>query len=433
MKGLKNRFANMPEGIRLITVILFFLFVSPGLIIPRSPQSTLLEPIIYYVLNLLVCSTFIGLEILEYAKWSYHYTSPTIPRALFTLRFFVTLIPSLFMGIYDFMPESLCQNQIHHIFMLFSLLPFYAYYAFSQKKSLFLLVSVGVISLMYDILVKNGVHSDLFQMGFSIYRTLTTIFFYFLAWLLEKQQTSSAENKKLLEELKKSETQLRDYADRIGQTVALEERTRLAQDIHDSLGHSLTVVKIQQNKALAYLNVDLEESEKAIMAAKASAEDAMSDIRSSLKRLNGGEATISLLESLPLFVNMLEENGLSVDYHYSGDERGYNYSVLMGLYRLVQEGTTNILKHASPTSVTLYVDFGQEGARLELSDNGKGFTIGKEYLLNKESEQYGLKGLVRRIELVNGSLEVDSTPGKGTKLTARVPRNPLTVKGEGCE
>lgn len=420
----------MTESIRLTTITLFLMFISPVLVIPHKMQEGSSLPLFFFVVYFFVCLLFMGMEIFEYVQWSYNLPRRASPKGLFFLRLALILLPTLVVALRESVVTKDWMEHFSRVFMLIGILPFYAYFAFPRRVSLSILISLLSFSLFFDFVLLGRGFTSVFEITFPIYRTLTYLFLYALAWLLERQQQSSRENKKLLSELRASENQLREYAGRIAQTVALEERTRLAQDIHDSLGHSLTVVKIQQSKALAYLKVDLDESERALLAAKVSAEDAMSDIRASLKRLNGGEAVLSLKESLPDFVKMLKENELTVVYDYSGDEKGYNYSVLMGLYRLIQEGITNVLKHADAGAVRIKADFGSDEATLELADDGKGFVLGEDYLADKESEQYGLKGLVRRMELVNGHLEISSEPGEGTTLKARVPRNPLAVNEE---
>ncbi len=429
MKDTTARKSGLHESIRLITVLLFFLFLTPGLLLPpRRPGFP--DSRAYYLAYALICLIFLGMELTEYLRWSYRYKKTLQPRIFFFIRLGLILLPVLLYLLKITTPEFFWHLHASQLFILMSLLPFYAYFAFPRKVSLaFLIVSV-LLSLSYELLVKGAGDWEVVKLGFLMYRTLTYVIFYALAWLLDRQKKDSEENRQLMEELRASESRLREYAGRIAHTVALEERTRIARDIHDSLGHSLTAIKIQLTKAIAYADVDREEADRAVKAAKATADDAMSDIRDSLKGLNGKEAVISLKDSLPLLVQRLEENGIEVDYTFEGSERDYNYSVLMGLYRFVQEGVTNILKHASPGRVKLTVTFGQEEGMITLADDGRGFTMNEKHLWSEEADHYGLMGLVRRIELVRGRMTVQSSPGGGTVLSASVPRDPVSLLGE---
>ena len=313
-----------------------------------------------------------------------------------------------------------------HLFMLLSLFPFYAYFALPRPVGFGILTVCIAAPLVQQLVISGGKPWDSTSVGFLTYRILTVIFFYGLAWLLDAEKKRSEENRRLLRRLRASDSRLREYADRVAGTVALEERTRLARDIHDSLGHALTAIKIQLSKAVAYHDVDLDESFAAVNAARETADDAMKDIRESLGRLNGEAAAITLAEGLPRLVNRLDDSGVEVQYRYQGSEEGYNYSVLMGLYRFVQEGVTNILKHASASRASLIVEFGPAEATAELNDNGTGFNPA-EPESDPVTDHYGLRGLRRRLELVRGTMEVVSKPGEGTRLFARVPKDPVAT------
>ena len=105
------------------------------------------------------------------------------------------------------------------------------------------------------------------QLGFLVFRTVGIVFFYLLAWFWDTERRRSQENRRLLTELHASQRQLRQYASDLGKTVALEEGTRLARDIHDNIGHALTAIGIQLTKALAYFDVEAEQSRQAVIAA----------------------------------------------------------------------------------------------------------------------------------------------------------------------
>ncbi|WP_037572068.1 sensor histidine kinase [Spirochaeta cellobiosiphila] len=421
---------NMQNAIRLISVFLYFLFLTPGLLLPPRKLSLLNGRWTYFFLYAASVLIFLGLEIFEYYKWNYKCTNKKIFLSLFIFRLALVLAPPLAMLIHSHEVDRFWGYQIYQSFMLMSLLPFYAYFVFNHKISLYLLIIFMALPLGYDIYAGDLTNLDLNYIGFLTYRTLTYVFFYVLAFLLDKERQNVEENDRLLKELQDSENQLREYAGRIAHTVALEERTRIARDIHDSLGHSLTAIKIQLTKAIAFASVNYDESLNAINAAKASADDAMSDIRDSLRRLNGGESAISIKTALPQFVHRLEDNGIEVNYTYEGDESGYNYSVLMGLYRFVQEGMTNILKHAHCSHVDMIVSFGEEQGSIELTDNGKGFDIKESSPWEYGTGHYGLKGLYRRMELVRGTLSIKSKIGKGTTILSSVPKDPVVLLGE---
>ncbi len=386
-----------------------------------------------FFLTLLISILYLALEIFEYTHRSYHFKDTALSRLLFGLRLLILAIPYIGLPLVNRFIGPVGSKYIQfampsQTFMLLSLIPFYAHFAFSRSLSLFILILSLAIPIGFEFIARDTSHWDTNVLGFLTYRTLAILFFYVLAGLLSAERKKSEENKRLMERLKASEARLREYADRVAHTVALEERTRLARDIHDSLGHALTAIKIQLSKAEAYRDVDADESMTAVKAARTTAEDAMKDIRESLGRINGVDAAVSLATGLPRLVKLLEDGGLQVEYRYTGSEDGYNYSVLMGLFRFVQEGVTNILKHAEASKASLIVELGPTEARVELTDDGIGFSVPEEDSEKKQSG-YGLRGLRGRLELVRGVMTIASKPGEGTSLCAVAPRDPVALIG----
>ena len=422
------------DAIRLVTVILYFLFLTPGLLFSRKRDFDQGDAVLFLI-TAAVCILYVGIEVFEYVRSSYRYENPGLPRLLFLIRILLLILPIVLLPLISRTAGPVSDRYTRYAlpgqtFMLLSLIPFYAHFAFPRGVGVGILAVSIALPVGFEIIVRDFSRWDANMLGFLTYRTLAILVFYVLAVLLDAERNRSDENRKLMKRLQTSESQLRQYAERVAHTVALEERTRLARDIHDSLGHALTAIKIQLSKAEAYHDVDAGESMSAVKAAKDTAEDAMKDIRESLGRLNGDGAAVSLKTTLPRLVERLEDAGLAVDYSYRGSEEGYNYSVLMGLYRFVQEGLTNILKHAEANRVSLTVELGASEAVIEILDDGAGFRTDDgddEFGENR----YGLKGLRRRLELVRGILEIDSQPGRGTRLRAKAPKDPVALIGEG--
>ena len=419
---------NTQDAIRLIIVLLYFLFLLPGILVGNKYRGTDFASSIGFTTILSVGALFLLLELLEFFRWSYEYDTPLIPRVLFFLRLVLLTIPVSITLIYT---GSVAESHGLSLILVYAgLMPYYAYYAFPKAISLPLLIAVVVLPPLTTTPPPppEGVDGNL--LGIIMYRTLSVIFFYLLAWLTDMERRRDRENRLLVKKLTESESRIRDFAERVGQVVALEERTRLARDIHDSLGHALTAIKIQLSKAEAYQSVNPDESAAAVKAAKETADDAMKDIRESLGRLNGDGAAVSLAEALPVLAKRMEDAGLEVEYTYSGSEDGYNYSVLMGLYRCAQEGVTNILKHSRADRAVLKLELGPELAVLEIGDDGVGFEVGQKSESDGGTGRYGLRGLRHRLELVRGIFTVKSVSGEGTRLIASVPRDPVKIIGE---
>ncbi len=363
---------------------------------------------------------FILLEILEYKKWNYRFADRKIPFTLFMVRA-VLLALILLVGKYNFDHSILT--------LFFILIVFYSYEAFAFPIGLIISIILSVMFVIPGFIQFTRSESQ-YLIVFTIYRSLIMILFYLFAYFWNKDREHSDQNRKLLKELNISEQNLREYARRVGQTAALEERTRLARDIHDSVGHALTAIQIQLSKAEAYFERNQNESWDAIKVARKTAKDTMADVRESLNILNSDKnVNFSVEGEIAPLLDNLRRAGNRVDSSISGDYTAYNYAVLITLFRFIQEGITNILKHAGSCSVELSIDFGQDNLVCILKDNGKGFDPRKQ----RRQGHFGLDGLENRVTLVRGSFEISSAPGKGCTLKTVLPKDPVSLIGYNHE
>lgn len=244
------------------------------------------------------------------------------------------------------------------------------------------------------------------------------------AFLTERCSRSSAE--RFLNELEESHRQLQAYSEQVAELATTKERNRLARDIHDTLGHYLTVINVQLEKALAFRDKNPREAELAVSDAKRFASEALRDVRRSVAALrNTGEDTHihALLPSMADLVERMQSEQRQIELTIEGSEAGFSQQAQLALYRAVQEGLTNVQKHASATRVTVDLRYNKDEATLALSDNGRGFDPAiLRHLRQGREGGYGLQGLQERLQLVGGSLEIESNPGRGTLLHVRVPK-----------
>ena len=205
--------------------------------------------------------------------------------------------------------------------------------------------------------------------------------------------------------------QTRSYAAQLATLAATNERNRLARDLHDSLGHHLTAISVQLEKAAAYRHRDEAASAQALADARASARYALADVRHSVGSLRGG------MFSLRSALSDMVRTDPVVSWTIDGEEHGYSPGSLVTLYRVAQEALTNIRRHAAAARVTVRLCLGEAEGRLEIVDDGCGFVVGDA----GSGSGYGLRGMAERLEQIGGSLRVTSRPGAGTSVTATVP------------
>jgi signal transduction histidine kinase len=225
----------------------------------------------------------------------------------------------------------------------------------------------------------------------------------------------------LVTDLETSHVQLQSYAARVGNLAATEERNRLARDIHDSLGHHLAAINIQLEKANAYRDRDPNRSYEAVINAQRTVQDALQDVRESVSSLRQNADAFSFHQSLEDLIRRMEHHELVLTLQQTGDISNYSKLKLMILYRVIQEGLTNVHKHAQASQATISLNFGSELVSLNIIDNGVGFDVAAWQRQAKHQKGNGLLGLQERLSLVDGSLEITSQP-KITRLVVLIPQ-----------
>ncbi|MEM8860809.1 MAG: sensor histidine kinase [Chloroflexota bacterium] len=249
--------------------------------------------------------------------------------------------------------------------------------------------------------------------------TVGIIFGFMMANIAAREEQNRLRAEQLFVDLKQSQGQVAELA-------ATEERNRLARNIHDTLGHYLTVVGIQLDKAIAYKEIDGEQADQAILHAKRAADNALEDVRQSVSSLREDDH-FTLKDALN---NLVESSGeLPIELAIIGEESRYSRLVLTTIFRIAQEGLTNIHKHAKASEVKIDVGLGLNQAELVVEDNGRGFdTDNIQVNADNPAAHFGLQGLRERLELVGGKLQIESQKNQGTVLNVIIPRKELGIK-----
>jgi signal transduction histidine kinase len=225
--------------------------------------------------------------------------------------------------------------------------------------------------------------------------------------LLQREQ-------QLRRDLAEAHEQLRDYAAQAERLATVQERNRVARDIHDELGHSLTVVQMQVKAARAVLPADPAKADEVLAKAQQQSEEALGAVRRSVRTLREPRSTGPLPEALSTLAEEASAAGVPTRLDVSGTQRSLPDEAQEALYRVVQEGLTNVRKHARASRAELLLDYGETAVRVEVRDDGVGTGDG-------QSPGFGLVGLRERAARLGGQLRVQSAPGEGCTLTMEVP------------
>jgi signal transduction histidine kinase len=230
--------------------------------------------------------------------------------------------------------------------------------------------------------------------------------------LNEQQAREHAEQ--LMLELEEANVQLAAYATQAEELAMTQERNRLAREIHDNLGHTLTIVNVQIEAAKVVMGSDPDRALDALNKAQDLAQKGLMGVRKSVAALR--ESPVSnrpLSEAIASLVKEEQSSGIVTEFKVTGEPLALDHKVALALYRVAQEGLTNVSRHAHASRVDVLLDFKPDEVRLEVKDNGVGTA--------ETAGGFGLLGIRERMQLLGGKVEIVTGVGKGFCLTATVP------------
>jgi signal transduction histidine kinase len=208
----------------------------------------------------------------------------------------------------------------------------------------------------------------------------------------------------------------RDTAARIAMA---EERTRIARELHDIVAHAVSVMVLQVGAVRHELPAALSQDREALKGVEQVGRDALAEMRHLLDamREDGERAELGPQPGLDRLGALLQDvgrAGLPARLHVDGDPLDLPRGIDISAYRIVQEGLTNVLKHAHATQAEVALEYAPDQLRIEVSDNGHGTE-------RNDSRGHGLIGIHERVKLYGGEMTTATTNGGGFSLTARLP------------
>jgi signal transduction histidine kinase len=202
---------------------------------------------------------------------------------------------------------------------------------------------------------------------------------------------------------------------------ASEERLRIARELHDALGHHLSLINVQSGVAL-HLNEALPDPVRGSLSAiKHASKEALTELRSVLDILRQeGEpaprSPTSTLARLDDLVSQAAAAGLEVRTETLGDLRPLPFGVDVAAFRIVQEALTNVTRHAGPATATVRVSYGQRDLTVQVDDDGRGPAP-----TGADGSGKGIVGMRERVATLGGELQAGPRPGGGFRVRARLP------------
>lgn len=279
--------------------------------------------------------------------------------------------------------------------VLFVLIPFGAYFTFGRRPAIILGAScVAALPVVLTLRVP-GWQTQAEYVSDLVMFTLGIVLAITMAAVAVRERQARVRLEQIMHEVEA--------------LSAAQERNRLAREIHDSLGHHLTAIAVQLEKATAFAGLDPSGAQDAVANARWSADRALTEVRHSVRAL--GQRTFHLTDALTELIDHLNDDRLTITLDVTGEEQDHPMTSLTALYRAAQEALTNACRHSAATNVRLSLAYGDTGANLTVADDGHGFDL---------REGFGLRGMRERVEQLDGRLDLASTPA-GTTISVTVP------------
>ena len=209
---------------------------------------------------------------------------------------------------------------------------------------------------------------------------------------------------------------MRLYALRVDELATVQERNRIARDIHDSLGHSLTVFGIHLEGALRLLNSNPAKAAELLMEIKQLNANTLKEVRESVTALRSDPLQErTLADAISDLVAESQKTVCVVATFDNQLKSLLSHDMNIVIYRIVQESLTNVRKYSAATDVNISIIQSATDLEVTITDNGKGFA------LSQNTTGFGLQGMQERALALMGQLEVITAPKQGCSIIAKLP------------
>ena len=283
-------------------------------------------------------------------------------------------------------------------------------------------VFVHQSSLIPSNIINQDLFLDIFGFPIQLFRALTAISAaVFIVRFLRSFQIEA--NQKLeelqAEQLRASQQRETLKGELYRRVIEAQEaeRQRIARDLHDETGQSLTALGLGLRGLSQSIEKDknkktLAELEKMVANSLNELQRVISDLRPSHLDDLGLPATIRW------YLGQIEERtNTKFDFKIVGEEQEICPEFMTVMFRIFQEGVTNVIKHADAKNTTIHLAFEDNVMRIKIKDNGRGFNIRHP----QEHSSWGLLGMQERTTLLGGEFKVNSKPGQGTTIESIIP------------
>jgi signal transduction histidine kinase len=201
-----------------------------------------------------------------------------------------------------------------------------------------------------------------------------------------------------------------------------EERLRIARDLHDVIGHNISLINVQASMGLDLMDSQPEQARAALTAIKSASKEALEELRTMLTPLRRDDdvaprSPVPGLDRLPELIEFTRAAGLSVDVEVTGKAPPVPAAVQLAAYRIIQESLTNVARHAGRARVKVRVTYDNADVHVEIDDDGPIPSPGASAI----GTGSGITGMRERATALGGDLSAGFGRGGGFRVSARLP------------
>jgi signal transduction histidine kinase len=293
---------------------------------------------------------------------------------------------------------------------------------------------VGLLALLSSLTLVAHDHGDglatVAQEQIELIPGFAFVFAFSVAVRWQREQRERAEA--LVAELEDAQRQLQTYATEVEELTVARERNRIAREIHDTLGHYLTLLAVQLETATKLEQRGDPRLRAELVEARRVAAECLAEVRRSVAALRPADPTATSFDrALERLVAEFEaaqpETEVALDVE--GPTQSLPAELRIALYRAAQESLTNIRKHAQASKVLLRVRAEPTCAELVALDNGEGAVAAAD----GHEPGFGLLGMRERIELLGGTVSARPEPERGWRVEVRIPIPPEAARPPDAE
>lgn len=312
-----------------------------------------------------------------------------------------------------------------HVFFIASIITdivvfAYMYYTFSGY--VYFLILVTLVDIMLKLAEECYILSCLVTIAYvyavvignPVETSTALIIFYLIILLmllhLRKELSLKTNVEGLYEELRRSNYELEaarsrlvDYSKQIEKITKLEERNRISRELHDSIGHNLTGMLMQVDAAKQVMEVDKDKGMEILEAVYKNINTSIEDVRQTVRDIRPLKYQTHKSSIIELINRFKMDTGVNVEYKTSGNPYELFPSIEMVMYRNIQEGLTNAVRHGEATEIIVHVIYKLDTTEVVISDNGVG--------CKEIKKGFGLSGMEERLDIIGGSINYETENG----------------------